>query len=309
MATGACGIDCNVCRLRLLGTCSSCGGGKSREAEAKRAAQERLFGQPCPILACAIMNKTDYCPRDCPQYPCENFSSGPYPFSRSYLEMQRRRLAQLPPALDPNGRPLKVPSRYWELLERRDPQQVCNATLVEADRQGRFVFPFLDRMLRVVPASRALEEAGDGRNWQPVNDPLLELVSLTYLTATDRVIPLSNQLAGIKDLKQGFYFQGRHELPLGPLLERFGDDPAGFADACRRLEGLPSGMGDLGFKLLPFPRLPVFLLYWQAADDFKARIDVLFDRSVEQIFSAPAIWILVRRLAIAMLQAVSEPGK
>jgi len=303
VSTGACGVNCDLCRLRLLGTCSTCGSGKSREAEAKRAAQERLFGQPCPVLACAIMNKVDYCLRDCLQFPCDNFSCGPYPFSRSFLDMQQRRLAELPPALDPNGRPLNVPQQYWETLAERDTRQVCNATLVEADGKGRFHFRFLDRRVRVTPSLRVLEEAGAGGGWHQVNDPLLELTTLTYLTATEKIFPLANRLAGIKDLKQGFYFQGRHVLPVSPLLERFGDDPGGFADACRLLEGVPAQMADLGFRLLPFPRLPVYFLYWQAADDFRARIDVLFDCSVENIFTAPAIWILVRRMVIALLQA------
>ncbi len=292
-----------MCRLHLLGTCSTCGGGKSREAQAKLAAQERLLGQPCPVLACAIMNRVNYCPRDCPQFPCDNFSCGPYPFSQSFLDMQQRRLAQLPPALDPNGRPLNVPRQYWDMLAKRDCQQVCNATLVDADRQGRFLFRFLDRRLRVTPWLRLLEESGSGSQWQQIHDPLLELVTLTYLTGTERIFPLANRLAGIKDLKQGFYFQGRHVLPLSPLLERFGDDPGGFAKAGRHLQGQPAEMADFGFKLLPFPRLPVYFLYWQAADDFKPRIDVLFDSSVENIFSAAAIWLLVRRLVIALLQA------
>ena len=81
MPTGSCGINCDVCKLNLLGTCSSCGPGKSPEAEQKLAAQQRLFGSTCGILACARMNQIDYCLRDCRQFPCDNFSNGPYPFS------------------------------------------------------------------------------------------------------------------------------------------------------------------------------------------------------------------------------------
>ena len=60
MPTGACGINCDVCKLNLLGTCSSCGSGKSLEAEQKLAAQNRLFGSTCAILSCARMNQIEH---------------------------------------------------------------------------------------------------------------------------------------------------------------------------------------------------------------------------------------------------------
>ncbi|MGD9053314.1 MAG: DUF3795 domain-containing protein, partial [Desulfobacterales bacterium] len=85
MPTGACGINCDVCKLNLLGTCSSCGPGTSSQAAKKLAAQQRLMGGTCAILACAQLNQVDYCLRDCAQFPCDNFTQGPYPFSRGYL--------------------------------------------------------------------------------------------------------------------------------------------------------------------------------------------------------------------------------
>jgi len=74
MPTGACGINCDVCKLRLLGSCSSCGSGKSLDAKKKLEAQKRIFGGNCTILACACLNKTEYCMRDCDSFPCENFT-------------------------------------------------------------------------------------------------------------------------------------------------------------------------------------------------------------------------------------------
>jgi hypothetical protein len=61
MATGACGINCDVCRLNVLGVCSSCGPGTSMEAQQKMAVQVRVLGAPCPILECAANRAIDYC--------------------------------------------------------------------------------------------------------------------------------------------------------------------------------------------------------------------------------------------------------
>ena len=44
MPTGACGINCDVCKLQLLGLCSTCGSGRSQEAQRKLAAQKAAFG-------------------------------------------------------------------------------------------------------------------------------------------------------------------------------------------------------------------------------------------------------------------------
>lgn len=91
MPTGACGINCDVCKLKLLDLCSTCGPGKSREAQDKLDTQKRILGDTCPILACARLNHIDHCLRDCNRFPCEVFRSGPYPFAQGFLSMQERR--------------------------------------------------------------------------------------------------------------------------------------------------------------------------------------------------------------------------
>ena len=107
MPTGACGINCDMCRLNLLGICSSCGSGTDTQGLAKMAAQERVLGAPCPILDCAIRRKTAYCPRDCNDFPCDAFRNGPYPFSEGYLNMQKRRRSQ-PEEKNPVGNAIEV---------------------------------------------------------------------------------------------------------------------------------------------------------------------------------------------------------
>ena len=119
MPTGACGINCDVCRLNLLGTCSTCGSGKSQDALIKMATQERILGSPCPILACAVANGVAYCPRDCDGFPCEIFKAGPYPFSEGFLSMQERRREAGSAARTPSGDDVKVPKEYWEELKKR----------------------------------------------------------------------------------------------------------------------------------------------------------------------------------------------
>ncbi|MGD2187648.1 MAG: DUF3786 domain-containing protein, partial [Desulfobacterales bacterium] len=302
MPTGACGINCDVCKLNLLGTCSSCGSGKSLEAEQKLAAQQRLFGSTCAILACAKMNQIEYCLRDCHQFPCDNFTQGPYPFSEEYLQMQARRRKQTPPAFAPNKSPVDVPVHFWDDLQKKDLNTLCNLTLFNLVSPDRMVFHFLNEEVLVDIKARCLKR-NNGQGWQRTQDPLLELVTVVYLNNVKMLYPLGKEIIGVKDLREAHFFQGPHVLKIQPLLERYGQDLQGFKDAAKYLEGRSVDMADVAYQLFPFPRVPVYFLFWQGDMEFDPSISVLFDRSIEELFSADAIWGLVNRVSTALLQA------
>ncbi len=301
MPTGACGINCDVCKLNLLGSCSSCGPGTSPQADQKLAAQQRLLGGTCAILACAQLNQVEYCQRDCSQFPCDNFSQGPYPFSQTYLQMQDRRRRQNPPAFAPDKSPVEVPSHFWDELQTKDLNTICNWTLFRRISARQMVFHFLNEEIRVDVAERCLKR-DSGRGWEITPDPLLELVTVIYLNNIKQLYPLGREIVGVKDLKEAHFFQGPHVLQTDPLLQRYGSDISGFEDAAQFLEGHPVDMADAAYELLPFPRVPLYFLFWQGDAEFDPRISVLFDRSIEAVFPADAIWGLVNRVVTALLQ-------
>jgi hypothetical protein len=301
MATGACGINCDVCKLNLLGTCSSCGSGKSPEAEQKLAAQQRLFGSTCAILACAQMNQIEYCLRDCRQFPCDNFSKGPYPFSQGYLQMQQRRRKQNPPAFAPDKSPVDVSPHFWDDLQQKDLNTLCNLTLFSMAAPHQLVFHFLNEDVLVDFNARCLKR-DEGQGWNRTEDPLLELVTVVYLNRVKILHPVGKEMVGVKDLKEGHFFQGPHALQVDPLIKRYGGDLEGFKDTAQFLEGRPVDLADAAYQLFPFPRVPLYYLFWQGDDEFEPRISVLLDRSIEEVFSADVIWGLVNRVSTALLQ-------
>ena len=301
MPTGACGIDCDVCKLKLLGTCSSCGSGLSLEAEKKLAVQQKLLGGTCAILACARMNRIQYCLRDCHQFPCDNFSAGPYPFSQAYLQMQQRRRKQNPPAFAPDKTPVEVPAHFWEDLQEKNLNTLGNLTLFSVASAHQMVFPFLNENVMLDVKERCLKR-DKGRGWEKDTDPLLELLTLVYLNNVKTLHPLGREIVGIKDLKEAHFFQGPHALQIDALLQRYGQDIKGFRDAAEYLAGHPVDMADAAYRLLPFPRIPLYYLFWKGDDEFDPGISVLFDRSIEELLSADAIWGLVSRVSTALLQ-------
>ena len=301
MPTGACGINCEVCKLNLLGTCSSCGPGTSLEAEKKLAAQQRLLGSTCSILACANMNQLEFCMRDCSQFPCDNFSTGPYPFSQGFLNMQQRRLKEKPPAYAPDGSRITVDPVYWDDLLKRNIDTLCNFTLFEKDSPTRLRFHFLNKDIVVDLEERCLKRMENDR-WSQTDDPLLELVTVLYLTNVNGLYPIDKDIVGVKDLKEGHFFQGPHELRTEPLIRRYGTDLKGFSQAAEHWEGQPRDMADSAYRLLPFPRIPLYYLLWQGDEEFKPRVTVLLDRSIENVLAADAIWALINRVSTALLE-------
>lgn len=300
MPTGACGINCDVCKLHLLGVCGSCGPGRSREAREKLRAQETLFGGTCTILACAAANHINYCMRDCPAFPCENFHQGPYPFSEGFLSMQQRRLEGGPPPLDHNNRLIRVPPEYWATLKERDLTTLLNLTLFTPHASG-IVFRFLKEEILVDMENRCLRKM-QGGSWQPMDDPLLELIALLYLNHVKAVYPLGRDMVGVQDLKEAHYFKGPHALRLDPLLQRYAHDLAGFDEAAKYLDGTPMDMADRAYRFLPFPRVPLYYLLWRGDEEFDPRMSVLFDRSIQETFSGSGIWGLVTLVSFALLK-------
>jgi hypothetical protein len=86
------------------------------------------------------------------------------------------------------------------------------------------------------------------------------------------------------------------------LIERFGHNASDFKRAAEFLDAEPLDMADVAFKLKPFPRVPLYYLFWEGDDEFEPRITVLFDRSIEETLAADAIWALVNRVSTALLQ-------
>lgn len=85
MPTGACGINCDICGLKVKGICAGCRAGTD-------STLEEVADHPCPIFKCAVGKGVAYCLRDCSDFPCSAMETGNYPFSAAYLGMHRYRM-------------------------------------------------------------------------------------------------------------------------------------------------------------------------------------------------------------------------
>lgn len=297
MPTGACGINCGTCHLNHRGLCSSCGSGTSEQARLKLEAQQRLLGGPCPILACARLNRIDYCLRDCNQFPCEIFSADGatgYPFSEGYLNMQKRRRVLLEETNQNGqpGEPLAIPDQHWQVISDRGTEDIvrCSgATLLE---DGSFQLEMLNRRMRV-DVSRRLVDIDRQGNWLPA-PPLPAFVAVVYL-ANSRSVPLSGRWVSEKDLSCREFFRGPHEMRTELVLTRFGNNSVDFLEAARVYGGFETGdAGDAAVRLWVFPAIPLKLILWCGDEELEPALTVMFDESIDLLLPGDGIWALVQ---------------
>jgi hypothetical protein len=197
-----------------------------------------------------------------------------------------------------DGSHLAVDDIYWEEVGRRERIFLCNVSFFEPVSSDLLQFTFLNESVRIDLARRCLLRRTE-KEWRISNDPLLTLATVMYLKTINTVYPLGQDIVGVKDLKEGHFFAGPHELRTTPLLERFGNDLIGFRRAGAALCGHPMDMADAAFRLLPFPRVPLYFLIWKGDAEFEPRLQVLFDRSIEHFLTADAIWALVNRVVLS----------
>jgi hypothetical protein len=199
-----------------------------------------------------------------------------------------------------DGSHLKVADDYWQRLGKKDVAILCNRTLFQPAAAGRFTFRFLDEDILVDPIEQCLKRMQSGA-WTRTDDPLLELATVHYLLGVGDIYPLGRDLVGPNDLKEGHFFRGPHALKVERVLETYGRDPAGLDRTAERLGGERVDMAESAWRLKPFPRIHLYYLLWLGDDEFAPRLNVLFDRSIENVLAADAIWGLVTRVSNALV--------
>jgi Domain of unknown function (DUF3786)/Putative Fe-S cluster len=184
--------------------------------------------------------------------------------------------------------------------------QGLGAQYIEKDGQPHLRFSYLNRDCLVSKKSILVEGCPAEDHW----DDIL-LYNYVFSSGNEPVrgewIPIDNIPGHIPkkpELEEGCegrvaaHFQGNPAR-----LQR-----AGTALGGKRVEG--ASHADTALCFLPLPRVPFFLLFWDAApeDGFEARAKVLFDRSVTNYLDIESLVFLARKFADALIRADESTG-
>ncbi len=203
------------------------------------------------------------------------------------------------------GEETQVPPQHWGDLKAGDIKKVCDRSLAVESPPNGLILSVLGREILVDMDGSCLKSPKAG-SWEKVGDTLLELLILVYLLKAGPD-SLKKELISVQELKDAHFFRGPHELRLGPLLTRYGQDPKGFKEAAESLSGEALDLADISYCIPALPKVPLYYLLWEGDDEFEPRISVLFDRSVEKHLSADAIWGLVNLVSEALVKAPNFP--
>lgn len=140
----------------------------------------------------------------------------------------------------------------------------------------RWTIPFFNRTYHVeFPHGRVEGSRGE------IPSIWLQVLLMHYLLDADGT-SVADRWVSCRDLPGGYFvsddkFDARSAPPLGRL---YGQDPEGLAAACRALGGtLMSGVGDMAYRCLAFPRLPLAVVMYFRDEEMPASARVLFDAS------------------------------
>jgi hypothetical protein len=192
----------------------------------------------------------------------------------------------------------KIDALHWDRLRRLKPEDVVVRSKCSLhDTYAYYEIECLGDTVWVDPqGERFVSPPGE------VFEPRIEcaLAILVYLIEVKN-IPLSGRLVSAKDLKGGeMFFRGPHCFPVAPLEEKFGNDNEGFLAAGEKYGGSKGTYGDASFRLMAFPRVPIQTVLWRADEDFHARINFLFDSTIEQHIPFDIIYGLVSELCFRL---------
>ncbi len=132
----------------------------------------------------------------------------------------------------------------------------------------------------------------------------LQLLILQYLIQA-KELPLAGKWITEKELKNGeMFYRGIHSLEVfkNPLEEKFGSRPGHFLEAGLTIGGVKVDYGDIGLRFQALPRIPVLFILWAADDEFPAKVNILFDPSIEYHLALDTIWGLVRMITFKLLE-------
>lgn len=197
---------------------------------------------------------------------------------------------------------LELDAELWKTLAGLPSDDVCRRSLVSYDPYVPcYEVEVLNEAYRVYPREMAISRANDRKGSPSIE---LRLMILQYLVQA-KELSLAGKWATEKELKNGeMFYRGVHSLDMfkSPLEERFGCCPDDFLQAGLSIGGIEVDYGDVGLKFQALPRIPVLFILWVADDEFPAKLNILFDPTIEHHLALDTIWGLVRVITFKLLE-------
>ena len=121
-----------------------------------------------------------------------------------------------------------------------------------------------------------------------------QILLLHYLDGVGSGAKISGDWIAFQDVPDGRFYLGAFlKRAKDPLVKTFGPNPKLLIDGATNIYGaVPYDHGDFSVIVQALPLVPVALILWKGDEEFPPEGNILFDRTISDIFSAEDIaWL------------------
>jgi hypothetical protein len=189
-----------------------------------------------------------------------------------------------------------------EELQNRNPHHVCRASgalcIEEGKRLTGMRLMFLNRPVTIDWPDVAVHQESDEEI--PIKQTILVLHYLNGVSTKD----LAGEWISYKDIPSArFYLDAFNRRVKNPLVSTFGEDPDRLPPIAEELFGATTGsIGDISIQIQAFPKMPIMLVIWKGDEEFASDGTILFDRSIDDIFSAEDITEIASHIVYPLIK-------
>ncbi len=132
----------------------------------------------------------------------------------------------------------------------------------------------------------------------PVKD-YIGILILHYLKRKLRGLPLINgEWISFKQLDGGEgYYPAFKKRVIDPIMRRYGSNPESVLELIERFKAKRIQLADFSIVLDVFDNVPVLITLWRGDEEFGPEANILFDKSIKDIFCTEDIVILAEFVA------------
>jgi len=93
------------------------------------------------------------------------------------------------------------------------------------------------------------------------------------------------------------YYPAFRKRAIEPIIRKYGSHPEGLLAVLERLPAKRVNQGDIGIVLEVFAGVPALVTFWRSDEEFGPEVNLLFDKSITQIFCTEDIVVLAGFIA------------
>ena len=124
--------------------------------------------------------------------------------------------------------------------------------------------------------------------------PFVSILVLHYLKEGIVGLPkVRGEWLAFRELVGGEgYYPAFKKRVIDRIRRKYGENPEAIRESAKHFKGGPSDLADVAFAIEPFDGIPVLIELWRADEEFGPSADVLFDRSIADIFCTEDIVVM-----------------